>query len=128
MRYWWVNHKQTIRHEVEGGFLWSPKRKANDHLNPYYEFMREVSPGDLVLSFAATVIRYFGIARSHAYEAPKPEAFGAAGDRWSDIGWRVDVAFHELRTQFRPKDWMPRLAPLLPNKYSPLRRNRWVSR
>ena len=26
MRYWWVNHKQTFRHEFEGGYLWSPKR------------------------------------------------------------------------------------------------------
>src|SRR2546421_4514512 len=26
MRYWWVNHNQTYRHEVQGGYLWSPKR------------------------------------------------------------------------------------------------------
>lgn len=45
MRYWWVNQKQTYRHEVPGGYLWSPKRKQNGHRNPFYEFMREVAPG-----------------------------------------------------------------------------------
>jgi hypothetical protein len=25
MRYWWVNQNQTFRHEVDGGYLWSPK-------------------------------------------------------------------------------------------------------
>jgi len=29
MRYWWVNHKQTFRHEFEGRYIWSPKRKKN---------------------------------------------------------------------------------------------------
>ena len=29
MRYWWVNQNQTYRHEVSGGYLWSPKRKKN---------------------------------------------------------------------------------------------------
>jgi hypothetical protein len=24
MRYWWVNKNQTYRHEVQGGYLWSP--------------------------------------------------------------------------------------------------------
>ena len=47
MRYWWVNQKQTFRQEVEGGYLWSPKRKANGALNPFYESMREVDTRDL---------------------------------------------------------------------------------
>jgi len=120
MRFWWVNQNQTYRHEVAGGYLWSPKRKRDGRLNPFYESMREVSPGDLVLSFADTRIRAFGIARSYAYEAPKPPEFGAAGRNWELIGWRVDVAFQEIATQFRPVEWMEALRPLLPAKYSPL--------
>jgi hypothetical protein len=92
MRFWWVNQNQTYRHEVAGGYLWSPKRKRGGQLNPFYESMREVSPGDLVFSFADTRIRAFGIARSHAYEAPKPLEFGSAGRKWGEIGWRVDVS------------------------------------
>lgn len=45
MRHWWVNQKQTYRHEVPGGYLWSPKRKRDGSQNPYYESMREVAPG-----------------------------------------------------------------------------------
>lgn len=123
MRYWWVNQKQTFRHEVGGGYLWSPKRKANGHRNPFYEFMREVAPGDLVFSFADARIRAFGMARSYAYEAPKPAEFGSAGRNWDDIGWRVDVRFQELTSTLRPAEWMELLGPLLPDRYSPLRPN-----
>lgn len=51
MRYWWVNQNQTHRQELAGDYLWSPKRKADGGRNPFYEFMREVAPGDLVFSF-----------------------------------------------------------------------------
>lgn len=120
MRYWWVNQNQTYRHEIDGGYLWSPKRRKDGHRNPFYEFMREVSPGDLIYSFADTWVRAFGIAQSNAYEAPKPAEFGTAGRSWSDIGWRVDVRFHKVAKGFRPADWIDRLRPLLPGRYSPL--------
>lgn len=90
MRYWWVNQNQTYRHEVGGGYLWSPKRKANQAQNPFYDFMREVAPGDVIFSFANTRIGAVGIARSHAYEAPKPLEFGQAGAYWDTIGSRQD--------------------------------------
>ncbi|MFO0691756.1 MAG: HNH endonuclease [Myxococcota bacterium] len=123
MRYWWVNQNQTYRHELRGGYLWSPKRKRDGSRNPFYEFMREVAPRDLIFSFVDTYIRAIGIARSHAYEAPKPEEFGSAGRNWEMIGWRIDVSFSELPRQIRPADWMSLLGPLLPAKYSPLRPN-----
>ena len=50
MRYWWANQNQTYGHEIVGGYLWSPKRKSNGERNAFYEFMREVSPGDIVFS------------------------------------------------------------------------------
>ena len=56
MRYWWVNQNQTFRQEQAGGYLWSPKRNANGARNPFYETMREVSPGDVIFSFSDTVI------------------------------------------------------------------------
>ena len=57
MRYWWVNQNQTYRHEVPGGYLWSPKTKSNGSLNPFYEFMREVSPGVVILYFCEMYVR-----------------------------------------------------------------------
>jgi len=120
MRYWWVNQNQTYRHEVPGGYLWSPKRNRNGGRNPFYDFMREVAPGDVVFSFADTRIKAIGIAASHAYEAPKPREFGQAGAYWDNIGWRVDVRFAELHGPIRPVEHMALLAPLLPERYAPL--------
>ena len=120
MRYWWVSQNQTYRPEVSGGYLWSPKRKANGDRNPFYDFMREVAPGDAVFSFADTRISAIGIISSHAYEAPKPLEFGQAGAYWDMIGWRVDVRFFELRLPIRPSEHMAVLAPLLPQRYAPL--------
>lgn len=120
MRYWWVNQKQTYRHEVRGGYLWSPKRKANGDRNPFYDFMREVAPGDTVFSFAEAHIKAIGVILSHAYEAPKPLEFGQAGAYWDKIGWRVDVRFVELRLPLRPSENMDAIGPLLADRYAPL--------
>lgn len=120
MRFWWVNQNQTWRQETAGGYLWSPKRKSNGHINPFYESMREVAPGDLVVSFRDTLIAAVGVAQSNCYECPKPTEFGDAGRNWGNIGWKVDVRFTELRHKIRPKDNIDRLRPFLPTKYSPL--------
>lgn len=103
MRYWWVNQNQTYRHELAGGYLWSPKRNANGARNPFYESMREVAPGDLVFSFVDTKLYAIGIAQSYCWESPKPSEFGTAGQNWEDIGWRVGVAFTTLNHQVRPR-------------------------
>ncbi|WP_293404668.1 HNH endonuclease signature motif containing protein [Polaromonas sp.] len=121
LRYWWVNQNQTYRQEIQGGYLWSPKRKSNQARNPFYDFMREVAPGDVVFSFAGTVIAAIGTATSHAQEAPKPAEFGLTGAYWENIGWRVNVSFVELRSRIRPSDYMDVLAPLLQRLYAPLR-------
>ncbi len=121
MRYWWVNQNQTYRHEIGGGYLWSPKRKSNGERNAFYEFMREVAPGDVVFSFRDTVIAAIGIARSYCYESPKPAEFGALGANWEAIGWKVDINFRELKNLVRPKDHIGQLKTFLPTKYAPLR-------
>ncbi|MBS0380665.1 MAG: HNH endonuclease [Proteobacteria bacterium] len=124
MRYWWVNQNQTYRHEIAGGYLWSPKRNKNGARNPFYESMREVSPGDIIISFSDTRIAALGIAGSFCEESPLPTEFGTVGLQWSHgIGWRVDVHFRELRNRIRPKDHMGVLAPLLPEKYAPLQKD-----
>lgn len=123
MRYWWVNQNQTYRHEVQGGYLWSPKRNANGARNPFYESMREVAPGDLVFSFIDTRIAAIGVAQSYCWENPKPAEFGSAGQNWENIGWKVSVKFTELENKIRPKDHIGVLRPLLPERYSPLQLN-----
>lgn len=121
MRYWWVNQNQTFRQEVKGGYIWSPKRNAIGHRNPFYDSMREVSAGDIIFSFCDTLIKAIGIARSYCIEAPKPPEFGKVGPNWSEIGWRVQIEWISLIYQIRPKAHIEVLRPLLPGRYSPLR-------
>jgi putative restriction endonuclease len=123
MRYWWVNQNQTFRQEIAGGYLWSPKRNANGARNPFYDSMREVSPGDLIFSFVDTRIAAIGIANSYCWECPKPLEFGSVGQNWENVGWRVNVSFVSIQNKIRPKDHIAVLRPLLPNHYSPLQPN-----
>ena len=123
MRYWWVNQNQTFRHEIAGGYLWSPKRNANGARNPFYESMREVSPGDLIFSFVDTRIAAIGIATSYCWECPKPAEFGSTGQYWENVGWRVNASFTSLLNRVRPKEHMEVLRSVLPHRYSPLQPN-----
>lgn len=120
MRYWWVNQNQTYQYEIRGGYLWSPKRSAGNRRNSFYEFMREVSPGDVVFSFFDTHIFAIGIAASYCRESPKPLEFGGAGMNWQDVGWKIDVNFVEMTKKIRPKNHMNILGAVLPERYSPL--------
>lgn len=120
MKYWWVNHKQTARQEIAGGYLWSPKRESNGNRSQYYDFMREARPGDVVVSFANAQIGHFGIITGFPLSAPKPEEFGQTGAYWSDDGWLVPVSWSEVVTPFRPKDNIEDLRALLPERYAPI--------
>lgn len=123
MRYWWVNHKQTARQEIEGGYLWSPYRAAHGARNLFYDNMRGAAPGDVVLSFAGGLIRYVGVVEDFASPAPKPDSFGTTGHYWGDEGWLLPVLWEPLATPVRPKDHIKELAPLLPDRYSPIQPN-----
>ena len=123
MRYWWVNQNQTFRQETAGGYLWSPKRSANGARNPFYETMREVSPGDVVFSFVDTLIASIGVAKSYCWESPKPAEFGTTGQYWEDVGWKVRVQFTPVPHRVRPKDHIEILRPLFPPRYGPLQAN-----
>jgi hypothetical protein len=123
MDFWWVNQNQTFRQELEGGYLWSPKRKADGRRNPFYEFMRVVKPGDLVFSFEGTYIRAMGVVQSFAHSIPKPTEFGGVGANWNQTGWQVDVRYHRFEHTIRPQDEMDSIAPVLPQRYSPLQRS-----
>ena len=123
MQFWWVNQNQTYDHEVSGGYLWSPKTSANNRANPFYDFMTKVEVGDVIFSFKDTLISAIGIASSKAYSNPKPKEFGSKGENWGDDGWCVNVDYHELIKQIRPKDNMAVISQFLPEKYSPLQEN-----
>ena len=121
MNYWWVNHKQTYRAELSGGYIWSPKTKSNGQSNQTYDNLRLVKAGDVVFSFAFGLIQAVGIAERGYQEAPKPVEFGAAGAAWSHLGWFVNIEWHELDSPLAPKKHLGAISPLLPSLHSPIR-------
>ncbi len=121
--FWWVNHKQTARVELEGGYIWSPKEKKDGARNQAYINLTLVRPGDFVVSYAGGVIKAIGVATARYAESQKPEGYGPAGENWNLIGWRVPVEWTLLDTPIRPKDHIGEIAPLLPERYSPLQQD-----
>lgn len=118
--YWWVNHKQTLRQEIDGQYLWSPKAERNGARSQFYDNMRLASPGDIVMSYANGKIGWIGRVAEFAFTAPKPAEFGDVGAYWDHEGWLLPVYWTELTPAVRPKAMIENLGPLLPRKYSPI--------
>src|ERR1700735_1847260 len=79
-RYWWVNHKRTHEQELQGEFLWSPKRKQSSADSESSNNMTKIMPGDVVFAYSFTggALRAVGVALSRAREAPNPFVFDSA--------------------------------------------------
>jgi putative restriction endonuclease len=119
---WWVNHSRRFRQEMDGSYLWSPKKNKNSSSNESYNNMPRVLPGDIVYSFADAAICAMGIVLGRAHEAIKPAEVAVDGDQWDkEVGWKVPVRFRRLDTPLRPKDHAAELAAVLPEKHSPIR-------
>jgi len=123
MQYWWVNQNQTYKHEVGGGYMWSPKTNSDGGRNQFYINMTLVEPGDVVYSYCDTYIKAIGIVINKAMSSTKPTEFGSSGSNWNDDGWFVETNFIELDTPIKPSQHMGVLLPTLPQKYSPLQAN-----
>lgn len=119
-QFWWVNHNQTARQEIDGQYLWSPKTEKHGGKSEFYNNMRRSAPGDIVLSFSGQAIRFIGRVTEFAFTAPKPEEFGRVGANWGDDGWLLPVFWTRLSPPVRPKDLILLLGPMLPPKYSPI--------
>ncbi|KAA6338551.1 hypothetical protein EZS27_013464 [termite gut metagenome] len=130
-QFFWVNHKQTCKQErgdngngSEDGYIWSPKKNSNGAINQTYENLTKVRVGDIIFSYADTKIEFIGIAKSIAYDAPKPSEFGNSGDNWDKSGWKVNVDFsYRIAPPFKPKAHIAVLERLWPSIHSPIQRN-----
>lgn len=85
--------------------------------------MTQVTPGDIIFSFAGAEIRAIGEISAPCQEGRKPKEFGNTGQNWEDLGWLVHVDWEKLEKPIRPKDHIEIIAPLLSDKYAPLQKN-----
>jgi hypothetical protein len=74
--FWWVNHKQTHRQEIEGGYIWSPQTNSNGARNETYLNLTRTAAGDVVFSYAGAVLRAVGVTEGGHAESPRPPEFG----------------------------------------------------
>ncbi|WP_457967576.1 HNH endonuclease [Pseudomonas sp. R4-84] len=122
-RYWWVNHKQTHLDEYSGGYIWAPKTKKNGDSNEGYLNLTKAKVGDRIISYANGVIKSIGVVTHGHVDAPIPKTHWEAAEYWGHSGWQVSVEWMPLKTPLRPKHYLDRIAPLLPEKYSPIQKN-----
>jgi putative restriction endonuclease len=119
--YWWVNHKQTHAAEIDGGYIWSPQKKANGQTNATYLNLTQVMAGDVVFSYAGGKLMAIGIATSSHRIAQKPAEFGNSGSNWDSLGWLVPIEWQMLKQPIVPKQHLGAIGPLLPKVHSPIR-------
>ena len=117
--FWWVTQNQSFEEEVRGGYMWAPKLQKDGKSLTAYTNVSLVKPGDIIFSFVNTRIVAVGTALSGGYTAMKPHT-GAAGELWANEGWRVDVDYSLVPNEYKPRDHLDVIGPLLPAKYSPL--------
>lgn len=123
MAFWWVNHKQTHIHEIEGGYIWSPFKNKDGRSNVTYLNLTYAAVGDKIFSYADGKIKAVGVVTRLAVEGERPAEFGKAGDAWSIDGWKVLVRWSILDFPFSPKVFWDEISSMFPEKYSPLQKN-----
>jgi putative restriction endonuclease len=123
MNFWWVNHSQTFKVEIDEECIWSPKTNNDGRRNQSYDNLKEASVGDVIFSYADGEIKAIGVVVKNALETPRPPAFKKAGNQWANTGWRLFVKWKLIDEPISPKKYISRISPLLPDKYSPIQKN-----
>jgi len=121
MLFWWVNHKQTFKVEVDEGYIWSPQKNNNGSTNQTYINLTKAQMGDVIFSYAGGKIAAVGKVTSPAEDKERPAEFGNTGQQWDKAGWLVPVRWIRLPVPLVPKSHLSEIAPLLPERNSHIR-------
>ena len=113
MNFWFVNQASTSKHEGNESYLWCPKKAKGRRTFQYYENIRRIKPGDVILSFFQGGIQGFGIAQTYSYTYQRPPHY--KGTVWMDLGWRCDVSFSHFQA---PIKYRKHAAELLTHLYT----------
>ena len=122
LRHWWVNHPDSDGAQVDGGYLWLPKKNKNGSRTPSQHNMTRLMPGDIVFSCTGGTVAAIGVVLECARSAPISRALAAlVRPRATEEGWLVPVRFVQLARPLRPSQRAAEIKPLLPHRQSPLR-------
>jgi HNH endonuclease len=123
LSFWWVNHKQTHKEEISGGYVWSPKANRNGARNETYLNLTRTAINDTVFSYAHGNIMAIGRVTGPWREAVRPTEFGNIGEQWAREGWLVPIEWIPLDRPYSPRAYLSRIVSLLPDEYSPIRKD-----
>lgn len=122
MAYWWVSQNKTYKQEQSGGYLWAPKVDPRGlHLH-HWDSMLEVKPGDVIFCFVNQHISKIAVATSAAIDKDMPGNFQNQ-ETWQKNGNMILATYEDIPSPIGPTIIKNNIAPLLPEKYSPLNRN-----
>ena len=105
MSFWWVNQGRTWLHEVEGNYLWAPRRNSAGQTFVHWTNMQRLRVGDVVFSYHKGAIRAVGEVTAAAIESPRPD-FGSANSLWESDGWEVLVNWVKLTAPINPREYL----------------------
>lgn len=120
MAYWWVSHRKTYESELDGEYLWAPKKDRGGRTPFHWKTMLEVQPGDFVFSYVRKQIVAISTVSSTAIDAPRPEGFS---EDWQKDGWLVRLASQRLERKLKVQEVLGELLPLMEKHGAPLTRN-----
>ncbi|MBA6380523.1 MULTISPECIES: Shedu immune nuclease family protein [unclassified Colwellia] len=122
--YWWVNQSTSFSKEVEGGYIWSPQTLSGGIKSYSFDCMKKVSIGDVIFSYSKGEIRAVGITTTTCIDSDHPLGSELCSTKPVPTkGWLIKVDWEVLENTIRPKDNIIKIAPLLPDKYSPIQKN-----
>ena len=120
MAYWWVSQGKTFRQERAGGYLWAPKKGSNDATFFHWSNMRLVQAGDIIFSYLDKTISAVAVARTSAYDAPRPSEILQP---WHNDGLRVDADYNPVQPPLIISAFIDQFKALLPDRQSPITRS-----
>src|SRR5712671_4173959 len=120
--FWWVNHSGTVRHEIDGAYLWfANKARKSKARSESDKNIQRLVPGDIIYSFADGAIGAVGVVLGSARDAAKPlELDSIAEYADTQAGWLVPVRFMTLTNSLRTEEYGAELAAVLPRKHPPI--------
>ncbi len=121
MAYWWVSQQEMFKDQRLGHYLWAPIENEARQSYFHWRNMAEVMPGDVIFSYVAGAFPAVGIARSEPYEADRPR--GLNFPEGTARGRKIDVNYRDFNPPSALTPVMEMLAPHLPDRQSPLRRD-----
>ncbi len=96
MNFWFVNHNMSSVLADREDYLWVPKKASPNRTYQYYENMRRLKPGDIILAYFEGGVQGYGVALTYSYTFLCPPQLTG---EWNPVGWRCDVKFRQFPTK-----------------------------